>query len=627
MKSENITSSGNHIDAHRNGAIDVVRGIAISLVILYHLPGSPVRGGLIGVDLFMVLSGYLVTRSLLTSSLAKPDLLDFWLRRIRRVLPAVTTVVCIVAVIRFTYWSVSRKEDLWDAAASIGMVANWRFISSGSDYFRTADGVSPFQHLWSLGVEEQFYVLWPVVVILARRHLSKIIGLLIPLSFWLMMNEGISNDLSRAYFGTDTRIGTLLIGSYLVIWKFGNQYHKQLNWKWLFQVSLIGFIIFAIFIDATNKLMYRGGFLFVALFAAGIVYLANRLVEEHKILKLFGSSQLYILLKFLGLRSYSLYLTHWPVFVLITPERFGVSETKLLFVELILTFVSSEILYRLVEQHFQKVLTSNLRIIRGIVFVSLATCIALSVMARVASPIPSFLKGGESSATSNQSGKNRTLLVGDSVVQSLIDLSSTSSNSMMGQIDHISVSGCGFLPGLVIGSDESVYEPSKTCQKRVDETIWKALQGRRFEQIIWLNAWDSEDREIEGVKFQQTTNSNSFIDLNYRMILRFQKFAKKVVVVTIPEKAAKSNTYNNPPAQVIRDRYAASRQNLLQAARRADVKVVDLAYFVCRGSSPCNDMDMSGNRFRPIDGVHFSGLGGLEALDWLLSQVGDWSKN
>lgn len=626
MLNEEATNSRIYSEMPRNGAIDVVRGIAITLVILYHLPGNPVNGGLIGVDLFMVLSGYLVTKSLLGSSLTKSELLEFWRRRIRRVLPAVTSVVCVVAVIRFIFWTVSRKEDLWDAASAIGLVANWRFISSGRDYFRTVGGVSPYQHLWSLSVEEQFYVFWPIVVLIARKHLSKVIGLLIGASFIWMMIESSSTSLSRAYFGTDTRIGTLLIGSSLAIWEINNRSQKNVNWSRIFQFSLTGFVLISVFANATDKSMYQGGFLLVALFAAFIVFCASRLAGNSKIEKLWGSSFVYRCLRSLGLRSYSLYLVHWPVFVLITPQRFDASETELLLYKLLLTFLCSEILYRFIEEPWRRISTTNRRMMYGLVLATTSIGLAISVAAINVAPSPKFLQGGNSSVIRTHGENSGTLLIGDSIVEGLMEMPSIES-AATAPIDYIAVSGCGFLPGFVIGSDGSVYEPSRNCPERVDDALWKALKNHRYKKIIWLNAWDAEDREIDGKKLRQTIDGEAFTNLMQSVILRLQTFAQEVTVVTIPEKAFKSSTYSTPPDQLTRDRYKASRKNLLKAARLAKSSTIDLAQYICKKSSPCDDFDSSGSRFRPIDGVHFSGPGGKNAKDWLVRQISDVPKN
>lgn len=600
----------------RNSSLDVVRGIAITLVILYHVPGNPIKGGLIGVDLFMVVSGYLVTKSLLSSPLSKSSIFDFWRRRIRRLLPAVTTVVVIVAVVRFIYWRTNRRADLWDATSAVGLIANWRFVLSGNDYFRSISGVSPYQHLWSLGVEEQFYLFWPAIIFFSRKHLIKIVNVLIITSFFWMAVQAAITSQSRAYYGTDTRMGTLLVGAALGLLELkGNRSGKIFSYQ-TFQSGIILFVITATVINPKDEIMYRGGFLIIAIMSAAIVWSAVRPNSEPRE-ELFGSNHLYRMMTAIGLRSYSLYLVHWPIFAMITTDRFEASKTVLLILNAFLTVFLAEVLYRMVEKKSQKVSTSNYRAIVGLTLVTVFVGVALSVTALNTPSLPNFLDDNQTENLDSTRDSSAVLLIGDSVVKSLMDLSKESNQRKTYHLEYIAVSGCGLLPGLVIGVDNAIYEPSKTCTNRVDESVWQVLNGRRFKKIVWLSAWDAEDRKVEDRSIHQTTDSKAFIKLMTTVIRRLSRSADQVVVVTIPEKASTSGLYAISPGLSVRNRFDAAMRNISQAAHETQADVVDLAKFVCRGVSPCNDTSVNGERIRPIDGVHFSGLGGLEVYEWM----------
>jgi peptidoglycan/LPS O-acetylase OafA/YrhL len=600
----------------RNNSLDVVRGIAITVVILYHVPDNPVKGGLIGVDLFMVVSGYLVTKSLVSTPLSKSNIFEFWLRRIRRLLPAATTVVVVIAVIRFLFWTNSRRADLWDATSAVGFVANWRFVFSGNDYFRSVSGESPYQHLWSLAVEEQFYLFWPAIVFFSRKHLMKMVIVLISASFFWMAVQAATTSHSRAYYGTDTRMGTLLIGAALALMQLErNQSRKVFSYQ-TFQVGIIIFLVTAMLVDAQNEFMYRGGFLFVAMISAAIVWSATS-DEGKQRRKLFGSHHLYRALTAVGLRSYSLYLVHWPIFALITPERHEMSKTVLLICNIFLTAFLAEILYRLVETRSQRVSTSNYLAMLSFLLITIVAGVVFAVTALNTPSLPNYLDGKQSQTLSSTGDSDAVLLIGDSVVASLMDLSKESRQTKTYNLEFIAVSGCGLLPGFVIGIDSAIYAPSTSCGTRVDEDVWQVLEGRRFKKIVWLSAWDAEDRKVGDVNMRQAADSVKFIKLMTTTINRLSRYADQVAVVTIPEKASTSGLYAVSPELPVRIRFEAAMKNISYAANETGSEVVDLAKFVCQGISPCDDVSLNGERMRPIDGVHFSGPGGLEVYEWL----------
>ena len=216
-------------------ALDGLRAIAVALVLVGHggIPGM--GGGFIGVDIFFVLSGFLIT-SLLLDELGRTgriELTGFWIRRARRLLPALVLMVLTVAVARELLPDQSLTGLRSDALAAFLWVANWRFVAQKTDYFTQGAPPSPLQHTWSLGVEEQYYVLWPVLLIAvtlllaarARRYFAKAtvggvrfatfvlagLGALASAALAIVVVSEASRD--RVYFGTDTRAQALLIGS------------------------------------------------------------------------------------------------------------------------------------------------------------------------------------------------------------------------------------------------------------------------------------------------------------------------------------------------------------------------------------------------------------------------------
>ena len=206
--------------AARNPALDGLRGVAVAAVVVNHLRPHALPGGWLGVDIFFVLSGYLITTLLLREheQRGRLDLGRFYSRRARRLLPALFLLLGVVAVVaRFSPDEPGFTGLRGDGFAALGYVANWRFIATGASYFNTF-APSPLRHLWSLAVEEQFYLLWPLVLILVlRRHGPRAVGvtavvLALASATAMAVMYGSGAHISRIYFGTDTHAHSVLIG-------------------------------------------------------------------------------------------------------------------------------------------------------------------------------------------------------------------------------------------------------------------------------------------------------------------------------------------------------------------------------------------------------------------------------
>lgn len=206
-------------------ALDGVRAFAVIAVMLYHSGLAWARGGYLGVDIFFALSGFLITGLLIAEwdRWQHLDLLAFWGRRARRLLPALVLVILAVAVYAWTLPAGAGSAIRGDGLSSLFYVANWRYIVEGQSYFDQFTEPSPFKHTWSLAIEEQFYLVFPLVLLLLLAWLGRRWG---RLALVLLLGSVLSallmsalyvpgEDPSRAYYGTDTRIQTLLVGAAL----------------------------------------------------------------------------------------------------------------------------------------------------------------------------------------------------------------------------------------------------------------------------------------------------------------------------------------------------------------------------------------------------------------------------
>ncbi|RQX06450.1 acyltransferase family protein, partial [Micromonospora globispora] len=210
-------------------ALDGVRALAVAAVLAFHGGVAALPGGFLGVDAFFVLSGFLITSLLLAEhrDAGRIDLVAFWGRRVRRLLPALLLVLVVVLLVSRQLMPGTELGALrWDALAALGYVANWRMANRGGDYFAATGSPSPLQHTWSLGIEEQFYLVWPLllIVLLAWAARRRRLGVALLVILVGAVGSALAAALlfapdavDRVYYGTDTRAVALLVGAALAV--------------------------------------------------------------------------------------------------------------------------------------------------------------------------------------------------------------------------------------------------------------------------------------------------------------------------------------------------------------------------------------------------------------------------
>ena len=337
--------------------LDGVRAIAVLAVIAYHLGAGWMRGGFLGVDLFMVLSGYLITSLLLLEHerSGRVSLGAFWQRRARRILPAVILLLTTLAAYSLLWATpVERASLRWDSLAALTSWANWRFVYDGSGYWAQFGPPSPLTHFWSLAVEEQFYVVWPLAVaaflLVARGRRWVVAGLTaVGIAASAVAMALLFDPLapSRAYLGTDTRVQTLLVGALGAVLARPGPHRLVIGARWsaaLGGVAAVAVLAALVFVGDQTAWMYRGGFTAFAVVALVLVVAAGEV--SGPVRRILGAPALV----WIGRRSFGWYLWHWPLIVLLTPERLGVDGAGRVVVLLALTVVTAEISFRVVEQ-------------------------------------------------------------------------------------------------------------------------------------------------------------------------------------------------------------------------------------------------------------------------------------
>jgi peptidoglycan/LPS O-acetylase OafA/YrhL len=344
--------------------LDGLRAIAVLAVIAYHLNPAWAPGGLLGVGVFFTLSGYLITDLLLgqREATGRLQLGDFWLRRARRLLPALFLMLALV-VAWVTLLDRSLLPDLRaDVLAAVGYVSNWWNIVREASYFARFGPPPPLDHLWSLAVEEQFYLIWPWLLWLGLRYVPgryTLAGLtlagaaLSAVAMALVYQPGV--DPTRVYEGTDTRAFGLLIGAALaMVWPSRGLRADRVSYGGRILIEgagVFGLVVIGIVIWRTSEyspFLYKGG---IVLLSVATVVVLTALVHPASWL---GVAVGWTPLRWLGVRSYGIYLWHYPIIVLTAPGTQQKASLSLEVLQLVATIVVAALSWRFFEEPIRR---------------------------------------------------------------------------------------------------------------------------------------------------------------------------------------------------------------------------------------------------------------------------------
>lgn len=380
-------------------ALDGLRTLAVVAVVLYHLNLTWAQGGLLGVTIFFVLSGYLITR-LLLNEIAKTgriDLKSFWIRRIRRLFPAVVTVVVVTCALCTVFNHVMLTKMRPDILPSLLFFNNWWQIMQDVSYFNALGDPSPLTHFWSLAIEEQFYLIWPPLLLaMVSVHMSKpntrrvVLGLAAVSALAMMVLYNPATDPSRVYYGTDTRVFSLLLGAWMafipdrdlaparLVRHLGldrlagaGKHDKsksdtaeaattkpsELARFWSSPASIdlmgvVGLVGLAAMVALTNgytAFQYRGGTLLCSILT--LMVIAACVQPQGMVARALAAEPLV----WIGKRSYSIYLWHYPLLLLMNPVA-NINETPWwhYILQVLLVVAVAECSYRFIETPFRK---------------------------------------------------------------------------------------------------------------------------------------------------------------------------------------------------------------------------------------------------------------------------------
>ena len=348
-------------------ALDGVRALAIAGVVAYHLGAGWARGGYLGVDLFFVLSGFLITSLLFEEQLAtrRIALGQFWLRRARRLLPGLLLLLLALALAAATGALVAGTDMAGlrgDALSTLAYVANWHQLLAGQSYFAQFTSPSPLQHTWSLAIEEQFYLLWPLALVaLSWRSLragrsarapmlTLALGGALASATWMGWLAAHGASLDRLYYGTDTRAFELLAGAALALWRSGRLQPDGAPRRAWHLGAVAGLALTGVLWATAGgpagppRVMFEGGMALAVVCA--VVLVDGACDSASPLARLLSVSPL----RALGRISYSLYLWHWPIITEMTSTRLGFGGAGLVLVRLATMTTLSTASYVFVER-------------------------------------------------------------------------------------------------------------------------------------------------------------------------------------------------------------------------------------------------------------------------------------
>jgi peptidoglycan/LPS O-acetylase OafA/YrhL len=515
--------------------LDGLRGVAVLAVMFFHAGVQWAGGGLLGVDVFFVLSGYLVT-SLLLGEYARSGtikLRQFWARRARRLLPALFVLlagVCVYA--RWTDTGIPPSQIRGDAFSTLTYVANWHYILAGQNYFTRYLAPSPLLHTWSLAVEEQFYLVWPLVALFVLRHFGRrgvgwTAGLLAAgsatVSAVLYLNGASVN---RLYYGTDTRAQSIMVGAVIAVLVPMARDHMTRDRAPYLEahrgasrlvgvIGAVGAVALAYCLHAvqgTGAFLYEGGFLLVSLSTAAIVAAVVARPRD-----LLSRALSWRPLRYTGRISYGLYLYHWPIFLVLTSPRTGLSGFPLLLLRFAVTFVAADLSYRFIEKPIRsgQILSTRWRsagrsskalvwlaavgVPVVLVFALLAATTTPSSTASASLPSPpSSTVVHYGPAGPDAAHPERVLLIGDSMALTLgIGLSEKSTDWGV-SIQNDGDIGCDLDPLTTVNVMGVVSKAAQGCPKW--RTSWADLVAQTDPDVVLvlLGRWESIDRIYGG---------------------------------------------------------------------------------------------------------------------------------
>ncbi|MBM3686657.1 MAG: acyltransferase [Actinobacteria bacterium] len=626
-------------------ALDGVRAVAVGGVVTYHVGALWLPGGFLGVDLFFVLSGFLIT-GILIDQIDRDGRIafaTFFARRARRLLPALYLLLIVVCAWAAFIAAPQVIGDLRGAAlAALFYVANWFFIITGQSYFADMLGPSPLEHTWSLAIEEQYYLLWPLLLLLLARRVSpRILGVIvivmIVLSVLLMAVLYDEGDPSVAYFGTFARIHELLVGSLLALAvKRGLALPRALRWTAWIPLALI--VAMMATVSDTGAFYYRGGSLVFSLVVAWLLLALGSGPPGGGPTALFSWAPI----AWIGLISYGIYLWHWPLILWITPASTGLTGPSLAALRLGATLAIATASFYILERPIRRgrigsfaLTPRRLAVIVPVAMAALATVIIASTSRAVAPTADLDVTSAPSELTGATSADARVVAIaGDSIPKELMGSLTDEAARRDWAVLPLSFGGCSVTGTFQVDDEGKAFNWSRRCSDGFADLQEDAITSYDPEVVVWYSNRERFSVRIGGQTIvsgspEHRSRLDADLEAAYRRLT--QHGAQLVIVAPVPKAppvvgSCAAGALSDEDCN-LDDEYYASFAQLTDAyaalaARHPDrVRLVRLDDLLCPGNRDCPLLEQQGEAVRP-DGIHFSPEGAAWFIPLLFDRIG-----
>jgi peptidoglycan/LPS O-acetylase OafA/YrhL len=611
----------------------------------YHAGSSWMHAGFLGVDVFLVLSGFLITL-LLTQEILRTGTVDrraFWTRRARRLLPALFAVIIAVGVYAIFFATAAERSQIrGDALASLFYVQNWHLILQGQSYFAQFGTPSPLRPMWSLAIEEQWYIVWPLLFLflwrVTRGRLARVAaitaGLALASAALMLAMYHAGQDPSRVYYGTDTRAQALLIGAVLAFVYAVRPRSIHAPYRLLTQVfGVLGLVYLAreVLVSTDQSVgLYRGGFTLVAVAAAALIAGAMTRGPLRSALSIKP-------LVLVGVISYGLYVWHWPLYLVLTPARTGLSGSALLVLRFAAAFAVATVSYVALERPIRRgkmhwvtrptrwapvgaVLVLTCVLVGTSTIFPAAGSASANALANLNTGTVSQLEKLGSAKDKPAPGATRVLIAGDSVAYTLMWEGLPKDLETKAWVQGAAIIGCGIEDGDGISQGIRMPQPA-VCETR-DAIYEKAVRRTQPQvSVLMIGAWDLYDRVVDGKPIRFGTHAS---ELNFdRQFDRARSILTStgapLVLLTSPcfspSDRALGQWGEEERAQPWRVDWLNTVIRRYSAAHPADTTVYDLHAILCPGGRYAGSI--GGQQVRD-DGIHFTKAGASYTYERLI---------
>ncbi len=614
-------------------ALDGLRGFILLVIFLFHLDYHWVRGGFLAVSTFYTLSGFLITGLLVTEieRNGRIDLAAFWGRRFRRLMPAALSgLVLIVLFGLFAADAVQLSRLRGDGISALFYSANWWFIYTGADYADLMGSPSPSQHFWSLNIEEQYYLVYPLLtgfvfglVGRSRRGFAIVLGVLAAISTaWMAYLAGTDAPSTRMYYGTDTRCAELLAGGVLGLALAGRPLPSGRGVQRM--IAALGVVGFAINLwlwgtaQVDSDQLYQGGIVLYTLGSLAVI--AATLLPGGPIRLLLQAEWL----QYVGRISYGAYIYHWPLFLWLSPERLGFDGIFLSLLRVAVTFGLAAASYRYLEEPIRR----GRRILEWRAWVLPPTVSAAVALAFVFATggfaaTPTLFPGADDAAARASIGTNgsderlRILVVGDSISSCLFrGLKAWGMRTGRAVVVNRTRAGCGIARGHRVGEEMRRFRLCDDWDTRFADLVAEVEPDL---VIVYSGSWDIIERQMPSWDAPRIIGDPEFDEwLRAEYTAAVDVLSSRGARVLWVSPLCVQNKITGTPTDVF-DPERVRRQRFDVLAPVADanperLEVLDLFGQVCPNGEVSQTIAGIPN-FRP-DGIHFS----PHAERW----VGNW---